>query len=93
MASLDSLFFSGPIVALDWEHNTTAFRGEKHRARSLFRHRRSKTYAESRQLDRPVAGLGLRSPPLLQLLNPLLKALHHEREPLVTELMGVAETR
>ena len=33
------------------------------------------------------------SPPLLQLLNSLLKALHHKREPLVTELMGVAETR
>jgi hypothetical protein len=27
------------------------------------------------------------------LLNPLLKALHHEREPLVTEPMGIAETR
>jgi hypothetical protein len=53
----------------------------------------SKSYAESRRLDRPVAGLGLRSPPPLQLLNPLLKALHHEREPLVTEPMGVAEAR
>ena len=91
--SLDRLFFSGSIVALDSEHNTAAFRGVNHRARSLFRRRRSKTYAESRRLDRPVAGLGLRSPPPLQLLNPLLKALHHEREPLVTEPMGVAETR
>jgi hypothetical protein len=27
------------------------------------------------------------------LLNPLLKTLHHESQPLVTELMGVAETR
>jgi hypothetical protein len=37
--------------------------------------------------------LSVSLPPLLQLLNPLLKALHHEREPLVTKLMGVAEAR
>ena len=37
--------------------------------------------------------LALGHPPLLQLLNALLNALHHKREPLVTEPMGVAETR
>ena len=33
------------------------------------------------------------SAPLLQLPNPLLKALHRERQRLVTQFMGVAETR
>jgi hypothetical protein len=45
-----------------------------------------------RSIDRRQ-DLPLSLPPLLQLLDPLLKALHHEREPLVTKLMGVAETR
>jgi hypothetical protein len=33
------------------------------------------------------------SAPLLQLLNPLLKALHRESQRLVTEFMGIAEAR
>jgi hypothetical protein len=56
----------------------------------LHRDRRKKTAVRSigRWQDLPLS-----LPPVLQLLNPLLKALHHEREPLVTKLMGVAETR
>jgi hypothetical protein len=33
------------------------------------------------------------SAPLLQLLNPLLEALHCHGQPLVTEFVGVAEAR
>jgi hypothetical protein len=71
----------------------TAFDAKKNKGvrKNLLRcDRRKKTAVRSigRWQDLPLS-----LPPLLQLLNPLLKALHHEREPLVTKLMGVAETR
>jgi hypothetical protein len=81
------------VAAFAPEHNTNAFRDRNIAPPAFSATVGLKLTRIAAGLIRPVAGLGLRSPPLLQLLNPLLKALHHEREPLVTELMGVAETR